>query len=538
MNDTPGMDRRRLLQGAGAVSLLTALPNTAHAPGAMCTSCPDGAHATIDHLPRTLEELRALPDDQKILLAAATASGCDAVAYYTPDERGKFALSQHIDLYPTRQTTFAPDVEYRGDTFANEHAVRENATYHIPVLATDAKGKATDQIKGVIVLHGPDVSYNRLQTEQEAQAGNDMHEPVSARLAKLEMARDIVAEHQDLFGATGQVLKEREAHHKEIGERIAYFAKLKTDLFKTSPGETHQNPHLTNTGELMEIAVDKAINSQSTVISEEQRTLIRQLAELHDLGKTQMSTGIFKPWQVPEKDAGGTAIPGAAEENKARNEYFAAINHNHPLFTLVTMLMYPDEGTVAGAHHHGLFRYTDEELKQKLGDKWGDYKILTDNLSPEQVPTLSKMIRVSDVVESITGSTVDKPLALALQETAEKSGVVYNKDDKGNRTDVSSVKIPQFNPNSIEADVLCFMIDHGVFKAYGEKQTAEQNGWASKKTGQPKYDAEAVDKAGQQILAALGWPERKAEIEPKLLAAIANDPVIAQDKSAAAARGR
>src|SRR5690606_31633781 len=124
----------------------------------------------------------------------------------------------------------------------------------------------------------------------------------------------------------------------------------------------------------------------------------------------------LKPWRIEE--------PTAAElvENQDREKYFIGKNHNHPLFTLVTLLLYQQDGLDSAAHHHGLFRYTDKELKEKLGDDFDHYHILTDNISMDKLPPLSKLLRVADVAEAITGQSVDKPLDVALLELAKKAG--------------------------------------------------------------------------------------------------------------------
>ena len=565
-----GISRREMLGTLGAATLAAFLPWTQRAAG---TSPPVAANAnqprTIDHVPRTLDELYALTDEQKILLAAATASGCDAVAYYTPGAQpGTFSLQQHIDLYPASNTAFAPALnQYNPHSFTTEEAVIANAEYHIPVYAVDNQGKATDTMKGVIVLHAPTDRYSRLQPSAGIDDKSRASEPSSIRKAKLDMAKFIVGEHQDLFGVSGQMLSAREQHHLALPEKERYFIQvikrmfdtftkrnefniddfnrvhaakdaheLKAALRKITPWyDSDQAPHVLGVTDLMEYAVDKAVNRDGKVISDRQKDLLLELTLLHDIGKTQMSSAFLRAWQVPDDP----------QEQAARDKYFAGQNHNHPLFTLMTMLLYKNDGITAASHHHGVFRYGNDELRSRLGDDFGKFHILADNIPPQDLPALSKIMRVCDVTEAITGNpNADQPVHIAMMELAQKAG--YDPRDK-------SVKPVSIEPGSIDPDYLCFLIDNGVFHAYGQQRATENaEGWVVRKTprregdvpaGTLKYTAAEVDRAGQEILEAFHWKERKVAVEQEIRQAVANDKLLRENpdlapERAAPAQGR
>ncbi len=450
----------------------------------------------IDRLPGNVPELEKLSDEQKILLAACTASGCDAVAYYTHNEQGSYSQTQRITMYPpeyytggTEKPTFAESIAgYQMNTHSGEAELRANKHYHIPVYATERDGSATNQIKGIIVLHAPTHEFSQLQASSSDDK-NDMREPVASRLAKLKMAGDIVAEHQDLFGATGELLRKREEHHRTIDNKIIYFTKLVADTKATLTTDSEQLSHMDGVTDLMDIAVGSVVAKGS-----KQAQLIHALTELHDVGKIQMSSAYMRPW-VKEK---------TAEIQK----YFDGENHNHPLFTLLELLLYPTDAKTTSAHHHGIFRYDNEQLKAKLGVDMGKYTILADNMKLQDVSPLSRLMRVCDVTEAITGTRTDKPIHVAMQELADK---VKIQGDKG-----------EIAPNSIDPDYLCYAIQDGLFKKYGELRGAE---WKDK-SGVGKYDAAQVETTGAAILERFGWNQQKHEA---VKAALQHDPLIVEN---------
>lgn len=490
------MDRRDFIAslGGGLAGILAGGSSASEKNWVKSVAGDKTIEKPLEHLPRKLEELLALSDEQKILLSAATASGCDAIAYYTPDASGTLALKSHIDLYPDSNTAFAPTAAYNPHTFDTEEHARNNATYHIPVPSTG----------GLIVLHAPQNAYSRVQNEAEAADQKDAHEQARFRKAKLEMAEHIVRAHEDLFAIEPDSWAERfsrEAkaeHHKTLPEKLAYFRTLIEDMKKTLGDESFQISHFTGVADMMTATVDKAINTPGKdIVNPAQRELLNLIAQLHDVGKTQLSSAMLMPWRSGNK--------GTQEEN----EYSTSINHNHPLFTLTTMLLYEQEGLETAAHHHGLFRYTDEELKRSIGDKgYQHYHILTDNIPFDKLPPLSKIMRVCDVGEAImrrSHKSVDETIRIM----AEKAG--YD-------AATNSFKPVTQDANTIAPDYLCFMVANGVFDEFAKNHADSV-----------KNDPEKTEQVKKAILDAFHYDEQKATLEPKLRDAIANDKLLTQN---------
>ena len=163
----------------------------------------------------------------------------------------------------------------------------------------------------------------------------------------------------------------------------------------------------------MMLAVD-SINAQKPVISESQKQMLYDLTVLHDVGKAQTSTNFLnKKWR--DKDKKGTP------EQERIEHYFMGLNHNHPLFSRLILGAYPEEALVTAAHHHGLLRYSDDKLQKGMGEDYQKYKILTDNVGFDELPALSKFMRICDVTQSMSGRG-DKPLARAIGELAHMAG--------------------------------------------------------------------------------------------------------------------
>lgn len=487
-----GPSRRGFLAGVLATAgglLLTENPAKALAqPG---EAARGGPVAPIDHLPQTLDDLRAAGRDEKLLLAITTVSGCDAVAYYSADDKGALTLQQHIDLYPTRTTRFEPTARYDGHTHDTAEHMRQSAAYHLPVR--DDAGN----VRGVVVLHAPTESYDRLQTVREEQAKGDMHETVSGRTAKLAMASHLLEENKELLlgGWAAQIAPKT----RTFEEKRRYFAGLKDDFIAAIGAGSTQASHVQGVADLMSMTVDNVINrpGRPVLINDKQKALLHDVTVLHDVGKLQMSGPFLVPgWRVDEKEEGGR-----------RARYFMGQNHNHPLFTLLALGMEPTEALTTAAHHRGLFRYTDNELKEGMGDDYAHYKILRDNVPTESLSPLSRFMRVCDVTEAATGQIGQKPLAHIIRSMAERA-VTEGGDC-----------------NSIDADYLCMMLDSGMLKKYGEMRAAQPGGWKDP-NGADKYNAADVEKATQEALASLRWQERKAEAEPSLRAALAGDPLM------------
>lgn len=435
-------------------------------------------------LPRSVEELARLSDEQKIMLAAVTASGCDAVAYYAADGNGGYVADQIIQLYPPahyRATGAQPQFggtlgAYDPGTHRTAEEVMSHKEYHIPVPLYGADGAPTQHIKGVIVLHAPQEGFGRIQ-ENADDDKKDMHEPVEARLAKLKMAQDIVGEHQDLFGAAGKA--KSWDRHNDIKAKLAYFRRLIKDSQATMGAGNDQNAHTEGVAQFMDAMVQNILNKDpaNPRISNDQAELIHDLTELHDIGKSQMSSAFMKPWRHVS--------------SQAAKDYFFEENHNHPLFTMLELLLYPTEAKLAASHHHGVFRYGSEELKHALGEDFSKYTILKDNMRPEEISPLAYLMRIADVAESMTGRG-DKSLDEAVKELGEKAEM---KDGK-----------PVVTPGSIHADYLCLAIHSGAFDASARNKNPEK-----------------LKEAEAEILKKFNWTPEK---EAALVAGIANDPLL------------
>jgi|GEM_PF-3483010 len=451
---------------------------------------------SLDHLPRTIEELLALSSQQKILLSAATASGCDAVAYYMPDASGKLTLKEHIDLYPTANTLFDKNITYNPETFSTDKNIRNSPVYHIPVPGTN----------GVIALHAPQRFLSRVQSEEEALDPSDAHEPVRFRRAKLEMATDIVNEHSDLFSVPKDNWRERtrrEKEHKTLPKKLAYFHRLVDDMHKTLGEDGFQVAHVHGVSDLMLTAIDEAVNKNQVVpvINQQQRELIAVLTELHDVGKTQLSSSLLRAWRSSAKQK-------SKDKKSEEHRYDVSINHNHPLFTLTTLLLYEQDGLTTAAHHHGLFRYTSEELAHAIGEEgFKQYHILTDNIPFDKLPPLSRMMRICDVTESMVGR-YHKDMDHCLRSMAKQAG--YDADNHCFRPVVH-------NANTIDPEMLCFMISSGVFEAYAKKHP------------EVSCDAQKVEGASREILEAFGWKDKQAGLEEKLRSNIASDRLLLEN---------
>lgn len=462
--------------------------------------------AGIDHLPDKLADVMALSPAYKTLLAGCVASGCDAVAYYRPDEAGTLQLSEHIDLYPARATEFSATTIYNPATHDTPEHERENRIYHIPV--TDKAGN----LAGVVALHAPESGYSRNRTAEEETLPGDLHEPCHCRQAKLAMASHIIAHESRtlLPGWQSQTLKP----DTSLEAKRRYFHMLKEDFINALGDGSKQALHVTGVADLMTLAAEKAINAPGReIIGEPQRSLLHDIAVLHDVGKLQAATPFLtSPWRDGDRE----------QENETRNHYFMGQNHNHPLFTLLTLSAYPDEAMTAAAHHHGLLRYSDAELEKGMGDHYKNYKLLSDNVPFDRLSPLSRFLRICDVTEAICGSYAQKPLAFALGELAKRAGY-----DEASH----SFHSVEGNCNSIDPDYLCMLIDSGMFQQYGRMRTAQPGGWKDK-NGAERYDEAAVDKICAEVLAACQWQDKKAAVEQKLRAAVEADPFVKKNSPA------
>ncbi len=485
----------------------------------------------ITRIPDHFDAVLALSPEQKVLLAATLASGCDAGGYYTPGANGnEFTLNKHIGIY--HDIPFAPTLVY---------PPAQNTPYHIPV-------KADGQIKGVIVLHPSLVSV-------------DQAEPASCRTAKLKMARDIIAEHSDLFGVSGEILQRRQQAHCSLEQKKQFFLTLIKDMFSTftelNPGHgplTHrpvqaarntqelktalravagvasdsdQYSHVLGVTELFEFAMNKAVNGNPhhAVMNADQIEMGTLAALLHDVGKTQVpSQGMAKR---PPQNSG------------LDNLIMTSRNGSHPYFTAVMLSLYP-EALDAAAHHHGLARYGEEEQKKitadyqkmHLGVSASDFTVMTGpDIAPNRLPPLTKLLRVADVAESITGR-VDKPMHEAIRQLGTV-GRADNPKDLFNKVRIGADEKPLITPDTVDPDCLCFLLANGVFEAYGEKRTNEASGWLDKNKN-PKYQKEEVAKIKTQILHNYGWdiPAIREQKEAEIRKAITSDPLVRENRAA------
>lgn len=517
---------------------------------------------TIDHLPRTQHDLETLTVQEKILASAAVASGEDAVAYYRPDGKGNFKLAEKFDLYdfdhrnPTRFDATLAASALRDDTFATPDAVRDNATYQIPV-------RENGKVMGVVVIHATQAGSSRVQTAEEAaqNAGlpqgaplKDVHESADVAMAKLQMAADIVQMNKaHLLKEGGRVLPEG----TDIGtpkEKEAFMLQMAKDMFRAQPkfspvpeseyapvrdaktaeelrlaigkilphDNTNQGLHVKNVADMMKYTMEGLNDGKAKpVVTAEQVGRMEELAMLHDVGKGQLSSAFLQNYASPDP-----------KEQTARDEEAYGRNANHAVFTGVQLDLYPATAAIVKNHHHGHDRYTEPELDKNLHGKKDEYVIAADHASEKEVSVLSRMLRVADVTQRITDDEVGKPLHVALQEMAEKAGAIYGKDDQGKRTAIQSFDLKKMDANTIDADSLAFMIAHGVFHSFGQQREVEEraagkvDGWRSK--GASKYDDSALSAVEKDILEKLHWPERKAEVEARIEAQVTSDPALAE----------
>ena len=150
------------------------------------------------------------------------------------------------------------------------------------------------------------------------------------------------------------------------------------------------------------------------------------------------------------------------------------------------------------------------------------YKILEDNVPYDKLPTLSKFMRVCDVTEAMTGRG-NKPLAVAITELAEKAGY-----DSKTKTINPAI---MHDCNSMSPDELCMLIEGGMFEKYGKLRTEQTGGWKDP-NGAPKYNEEAVKKAGAEVLEAFHWKERGQQVKDILRAQVAESAFVQNNRSA------
>ncbi len=478
-------------------------------------------------LPDNVEKLIKLPDQEKIMLAACTASGCDAVAYYTPDGKGGFQVDKIIQMYPDAHYAasggasplFANNIAaYNPNTYKTAEQTLANKQYHIPIPLPASDGKDSGEIKAIMVLHAPERGFGRLQDSVNYNPA-DFHEPVSCRMAKLQMAEHIVDHHQHLLGGKLHAIlaqrnnasTENTAGNKENiskdREKIEFFQQILADQKKiivenkdAVMKDSDQERHVSIVTEFMDLVAEKILNKDANnpLAAGDKKELIHVLTELHDIGKAQMSSSFMRPWQQ-----------GNEQEIKERQKYFVEQNHNHPLFTLLTLLMYPAEAKMSASHHHGLFRYSSDQLSKELGADFAKYTILKDNMKPEEISPLSYMMRICDVTSAIIcrglkGSGNKTDIASILQEMAERSKTT--EDGKA-----------IINPDSFHPDYLCLMIKNCVFEAYAAKYS---------------LNSENLSQVQQKILEKFGWTKEKSqEKEDILLKTIAQDSLLAKSPS-------
>jgi hypothetical protein len=253
------------------------------------------------------------------------------------------------------------------------------------------------------------------------------------------------------------------------------------------------------------------------LLTDEQRSAMKMLGVSHDDGKNQFPFTSFQDSPAGIKDNAQFSVDSAG-----RNANHAFLDY--PMFSL-----YPATGRTIGNHHHGHNRYSDEEIKKK---GLSEYVIAPDHVQADHVSTLSRMLRIDDVTDAITART-DKSLMVALQEMAfQSSDFGKNKDGKPKSfkdvaDEVASGGKPSFtektmDPNTIDRDMLCYMIEHHVFERYGELRNAQENalasadgkepkGWLNSK-GAERYNAEELKRTEETILKAFNWEERKKEL--------------------------
>lgn len=460
----------------------------------------------IRHLPTKFKDIMALPEEYKVLLGAAAASGCDAAAYYIHNSRHGYTLDKYIDLYQAN-TTFFPD-------FLEDSEM--GGMYNIPIRTEHGK------IKGVVALHAPDNAYNRRESYYH-------------RSAKLNMAQYLLERKSYVFiGADGKKC----AQPADAYDKHSFFTRIVKDMFFSlasiddhilpeisrasnaralkeafrkaiTPDTCIQYKHVIGVADLMDYTVAQAINVETSVLDAAHAENMTFMSLLHDLGKTQMPSYIFRKQT-------------AGEVTKEEFEYEIARNGNHPLFTLLILLPYEREAMIGAAHHHGLKRYGALERKSikargRVRANFNDFTQLKGkDIAASKLSPLSRLLRVADVGESITGSA-DLPLHEAIRQMATQ--VTY--DASGNVV---------INPDTIDPDALCFMISAGVFEAYGEQKTGQDHGWLSAREGirgQSKYDVQQLQDISTRVLERFGWDKTEIRTlkERAIRAAIAAEHI-------------
>ncbi len=516
------------------------------------------AEKPLSHLPDDYHDLFKLSDEQKTLFSALTASGADAVAYYTPDGDGNFSLNKHIDLYNKRNTRFEEHLAYDPRNGVEEVNTGGARVYHIPV-------KVGEHVKGVAVFHADTTHQANIEEAKEC------------RDAKLRMATHIINTHADLFGISGQLLKRNEQAHLSFEKKHAFFMTLAKDMFKTfganhaAPellqkvdeaktakelmaalrkvelGSSEQYPHVLGVSELMGQALDKAVNAKGELINARQRDLIEVLTLLHDVGKTQ----------TPSQQL----APENGKQSLAESELAISRNGSHPLFTLLTLLFYERDGMMTATHHNGLRRYGDEEIAVKkmkgtVGREFNDWtEFKGKDMQPAELSPLAKIMRVVDVTEAITARP-SLPMSQAIKQLGAV-GTAFNPDDLYNKArldaagQASLAKTGQvvlgrdgnavINQDSMDPDYVCFLIANGVFDAYAKQRAEATGGWLSTNkdfAGQSRYDPERMKEEGDKVLHRFGWddPKIRAEKEAKIRKEISEDRFLQENSPARAAR--
>lgn len=443
----------------------------------------------ISHVPSTYEELRKLLPSERTLLAAATLSGGDAIAYYTPGENGKLQLQQHIDLYPAPiKTDFAQIITYRDDhkTHATDEQVLSSKEYHLPVRTK------TGELQGVVVIHAPTGNFATVQTPEQALQKDNMNESPTTRRAKLDMAQYV------LNSQSATLSKWQPNPDDNLEAKQKYFRDLRKYFIKVLGDKLPQANHVTGVSDLMMITVDKVINAKEKIIDEPHKKMLEDITVLHDVGKLQASTPFLnKQWRADTPDG--------------RNKYFMGQNHNHPLFSYLALSAYPQEALITASHHHGMLRHTEKEMKEGMGEGYEKFRILKDNVPFDDLPALSKFMRVCDVTQAMTDRG-NKPIAKAIGELAIRAGY-HAKSEKAPAVFDDNIK---HDCNSFDPEYLCMMIANGFFTEYGKSPK-----------GAAKYDKVAVEKISKEVLEAFHWEEKKTEIEARLRKRVADDPFCA-----------
>lgn len=535
-----------------AARMASPLPTPVQKPAPNTAHHPDG-ELKIEHLPRSYEEILALSNEQKIMLSAVVASGCDAVAYYTKNAQDKYELNKHIDLYNGNSTRFddtiiaaAPRVDGPPRETKAENG---DITYQIPVITGDT-------VKGIIVLHESNVKTMADERDQIAYASK----------AKLKMAQDIVNEHADLFGNLDVALKARaEALHRSLPQKRQFFMTLVKDMFATflrdsknpvdpqrhrdvatattaaelrralrahdAASPVDQYSHVIGVTDLMSHTMRKAVNADGKppVMNDAQIELMELLTLLHDVGKTQIASHLFQPGYQPSNlDEAG--------DNYRRNG-------NHPLFTLLTLLMYERDALTTAAHHSGIKRYGPEEIHSlqnspRIRREFNQFTELGENgdIKARDLPALSKLMRIADVTEAITGRA-DKPL----HEAISQLGAIGKDGERFKMVRQNQDGSYKVTPDTVDPHYLCFMLANGVFEEYGRQREAETQGWMSKPqdakgkqaviAAQPKYDANKLIDVKARILHEYGWdnPQIRTRKEAEIRTAIERDALIQEN---------